>query len=154
SRHDDAPHRVEVLVCVPFAPRAGRRERLEAQRRAARVAGDASRVARPLRLEDRLDLRLEDFVIEGGPSGGGLCLLGGPSRRYREAQRSDERCTHEDLRCFDGHHTPGAGARTARTSRRRSPVLLTPWGTPSGATSISPARIGTSRPSSRKTPFP
>lgn len=48
----------------------------------------------------------------------------------------------------------GAGARTARTSSRSLPVLRMPWGTPSGATSRTPASIGTVSPSSRKSPSP
>jgi hypothetical protein len=48
----------------------------------------------------------------------------------------------------------GPGARIASTRRRSVPMFLTPCGTPSGATSRSPARIGSSRPSSRNTPSP
>ena len=44
----------------------------------------------------------------------------------------------------------GAGARNTSTSRRPWLVLRTPCGTPEGATSRSPAVIGSSRPSSRK----
>ncbi len=48
----------------------------------------------------------------------------------------------------------GDGARMASTSSRSSPVLRMPCITPSGAMSIVPACIGSSRPSSRKTPRP
>ena len=48
----------------------------------------------------------------------------------------------------------GAGVRMASTSSRPAPVLRTPCGTPSGATSSSPACIDSSRSSSRNTPSP
>jgi GAF domain-containing protein len=67
-----------------------------------------------------------------------------------KAVGNDELELLEKVECY-GH---GAGARTASTSRRPLPVFLTPCGTPSGATSRSPACIGISRPSSRKMPSP
>jgi len=48
----------------------------------------------------------------------------------------------------------GAGARKTSTSKRPLLVLRTPCGTPDGATSRSPAVIGSSRPSRRKWPEP
>ena len=67
-----------------------------------------------------------------------------------------KRGTHREtelMRPF-GYGPPGPGARIASTTSRPSPSLRIPWGTPSGATSIRPGSIGSSRSSSRKTPRP
>jgi hypothetical protein len=48
----------------------------------------------------------------------------------------------------------GAGARMTSTTSRAVPSLRIPCGTPSGATTISPDLMGSSRPSRRTTPSP
>ena len=65
TRHDARTDDVEVRVCLGVGPR-GRalRQRRELHRRAIAVTGDATRVAGPLRREDRLDTRFEEFEVE------------------------------------------------------------------------------------------
>ena len=93
----------------------------------------------------------------------GLRAAGMSLRRRHERLGRSAGCgagaRSRDTRCRRGSATHrdidyGAGARNASTSSRPAPVFRTPCGTPSGATSRSPAFIGSSRPSSRKRPSP
>ena len=66
-----ALNRLEVLSRFFFVPgRAAGCERLQPQRRAARVAGDAARMTRPLGEKDRLHLGLEELEVKRSRGGG------------------------------------------------------------------------------------
>ena len=148
----DARHHV-----LDGAVLAGRVHGLEDQQDRPAVLGiePLLQVGQPL---DAVRQQLVGGVLQGDTPGiGGLDVgqpkAGAVADAIARRDVGERRCLHAE-NVNAGQAWAGVGASTASTSSRPWPLFRTPWGTPSGATSRSPAVIRSSWPSSRNSPLP
>ena len=107
--------------------------------------------------DERLAVCVEDLGISPQPIkwlGSWMRCRRSPRGPARPMTSPRSCCRIRPRNTRSSHTAEGDGASTAITSSRALLELRTPCGTPSGATSTSPARIGTSVPSRRKRPSP